>query len=495
MLVFMTRESRKSPSAPYRAITETPSLLSICVPAVSSGQQQEYSRPFSAPARICKVSRPWDPSTHVKLTHTKSTLERHEQGSIHSKDSQVEYITESLIEELGCQTKLQELWLGRVTSVPEGAEYTFWDMTKEQLETGREQVSQLLATLSTLPWIRRLEFQGLLEAMVDADVDIEDAKQNWKHIIESSFVSIMETTTVLDIHLLCKSITQTLTTEDVRHCMLVCRNWHVVFGPYLLQTITIRKWSSIDTFMSLRVQELFNRYAANVRSIHSSSDNIWPTLLSVPLKNLTVLGIHSIDLGKRYRQSDQNQTSLLLSFFRSSPKIEVLKLGFFEAEQVQDVLSAVLGLQYLRKLSIQNTDPTDCHTVRRFLLSCYGLEKVHVWFFALEDAPIPTPAQDAQELLQLTGSENPYSIDYMYYSFLKRCSALERFSVPGNASPDQVTHCIRSPRKNLADLFCMLSTLGRLKELEIRGLKDYFSDVELMERQEQCEQIKWVLFT
>ncbi|KAF9014464.1 hypothetical protein BGZ52_006624, partial [Haplosporangium bisporale] len=174
MLVFMTRGSRKSPSAPYRAITETPSLLSICVPAVSSGQQQEYSSPFSAPARICKVSRPWDPSTHVKLTHTKSTLcqmnSAKKKGSIHSKDSQVEYIPESLIEELGCQTKLQELWLGRVTRVPEGAEYTFWDMTKEQLETGREQVSQLLATLSTLPWIRRLEFQGLLEAMVDADV-------------------------------------------------------------------------------------------------------------------------------------------------------------------------------------------------------------------------------------------------------------------------------------------------------------------------------------
>ncbi|KAF9390892.1 hypothetical protein CPB97_008132 [Podila verticillata] len=109
--------------------------------------------------------------------------EGHEQGSIHSKDSQVEYVPESLVEELGCQTKLQELWLGRVTRVPEGAEYTFWDMTKEQLETGREQVSQLLATLSTLPWIRRLEFQGLLEVM-DADDDIEDAKKHWKHIIE-----------------------------------------------------------------------------------------------------------------------------------------------------------------------------------------------------------------------------------------------------------------------------------------------------------------------
>lgn len=196
----------------------------------------------------------------------------------------------------------------------------------------------------------------------------------------------------------------------------------------------------MDTFTSPRVQEPFSRYIVNVRSIHSYFDDIWSILFAVPLKNLTVLELPSIDLGRRHRQSDQNQTFLLLSFFRSSPKIEVLDFGLFGAEQGQDVLFAVLGLQHLRELSIQNIDMTDCRTVRRFLFSCYGLEKVHVWFFALEDAPSPTPAQDAQELLQLTGSKKPYfkvkdfsvdsqiydhSIDYMYYSFLKRCSALD----------------------------------------------------------------------
>lgn len=125
--------------------------------------------------RLTFKSRCWGGLSEAK--------EGHEQGSIHSKDSQVEYVPESLIEQLGYQTKLQELWLGRATKVPEGAEYTFWDMSEEQLETGRKQVSQLLATLKMLPWIRRLEFQGLLEAM-DADDDMEDAKQNWKHVIE-----------------------------------------------------------------------------------------------------------------------------------------------------------------------------------------------------------------------------------------------------------------------------------------------------------------------
>ncbi|KAI9231133.1 MAG: hypothetical protein BYD32DRAFT_467448 [Podila humilis] len=292
-----------------------------------------------------------------------------------------------------------------------------------------------------------------------------------------------------------------------------------------------------------------------------------PILPSVPLKNLTVLEIHSIDLGKRYRQSDQNQTSLLLSFFRSSPKIEVLELGFFGAEQGQDVLSAVLGLQYLRELSIQNTDPTDCHTMRRFLLSCYGLEKVHVWFFALEDAPIPTLAQDAQEfatnrkrepILQvntslgagsrlaailaahtrrlrhlhtrktfLSGEEvaglivachrlesfvgaikqqDPElvisallehrdtlevvdlkrigvskAIGLMMHSLLSACSKLKTFSAMASLA--------NVSQEELGRLILHAVDAGRLKELEIRGLKDYFSDVELRERQEQCEQI------
>lgn len=149
--------------------------------------------------------------------------------------------------------------------------------------------------------------------------------------------------------------------------MLVCRNWHTAFEPYLLQTITIRQRSSMDTFTSPRVQEPFSRYIVNVRSIHSYFDDIWSILFAVPLKNLTVLELPSIDLGRRHRQSDQNQTPLLLSFFRSSPKIEILDFGFFGAEQGQDVLFAVLGLQHLRELSIQKFDMTDCRTVRRFL--------------------------------------------------------------------------------------------------------------------------------
>ncbi|KAG0025486.1 hypothetical protein BGZ81_007122 [Podila clonocystis] len=105
----------------------------------------------------------------------------HEQGSVYDLDSQVEYVPESLIEQLGSLTMLQELWLGRVPSLLEGAEYTFWDLTEEQVETGRKQASHLLA-LSTLPWIRRLEFQGLREVMNDDE--IEDAKQFWKHVVE-----------------------------------------------------------------------------------------------------------------------------------------------------------------------------------------------------------------------------------------------------------------------------------------------------------------------
>ncbi|KAG0352586.1 hypothetical protein BG005_007999 [Podila minutissima] len=106
----------------------------------------------------------------------------HEQGSVHDLDSQVEYVPESLIEQLGSLAMLQELWLGRAPSLLEGAEYTFWDLTEEQVEASQKQASRLLATLSTLPWIRRLEFQGLREVMDDDE--IEDAKQFWRHVVE-----------------------------------------------------------------------------------------------------------------------------------------------------------------------------------------------------------------------------------------------------------------------------------------------------------------------
>ncbi|KAG0086400.1 hypothetical protein BGZ93_000134 [Podila epicladia] len=106
----------------------------------------------------------------------------YEHGSVYDLDSQVEYVPESLIEQLGSLAMLQELWLGRATSLPEGAEYTFWDLTEEQVETSQKQASKLLATLSTLPWIRRLQFQGLREVMDDDE--IEDAKQFWRHVVE-----------------------------------------------------------------------------------------------------------------------------------------------------------------------------------------------------------------------------------------------------------------------------------------------------------------------
>lgn len=55
-------------------------------------------------------------------------------------------------------------------------------LPEDQAATSQKQGSQLLATLSTLLRIRRVEFQGLQEAMNKDEV--EKAKQNWKHIIE-----------------------------------------------------------------------------------------------------------------------------------------------------------------------------------------------------------------------------------------------------------------------------------------------------------------------
>ncbi|KAF8935287.1 hypothetical protein BGZ52_013180 [Haplosporangium bisporale] len=95
-------------------------------------------------------------------------------------ERELEYVPEFLVVQLGRMAKLEEISLRRVVAVGQGPVTDMRTMPTENYETSRKQVSLMLTTLSTLPELRRVEFQGMQGAM---DTErVENAKQHWKHI-------------------------------------------------------------------------------------------------------------------------------------------------------------------------------------------------------------------------------------------------------------------------------------------------------------------------
>ncbi|KAI9242881.1 MAG: hypothetical protein BYD32DRAFT_832 [Podila humilis] len=95
-------------------------------------------------------------------------------------ERELEYVPEFLVLQLGRMAKLEEISLRRVVAVGKGPVTDMRTMPTEHYETSRKQVSLMLTTLSTLPELRRVEFQGMQGAMDTERVD--NAKQHWKHI-------------------------------------------------------------------------------------------------------------------------------------------------------------------------------------------------------------------------------------------------------------------------------------------------------------------------
>lgn len=124
--------------------------------------------------KLCYKSRRWD------TIGPGGGIERIQKGSIHGNQG-LEYVPESLISQLGQLTRLEDLCLARVGVVRDGAEFTFWDMTEQQVQMSREQTSQLLSVLSTLSGLRRVEFRGLTQVIDSGKLD--NAKQHWKHVM------------------------------------------------------------------------------------------------------------------------------------------------------------------------------------------------------------------------------------------------------------------------------------------------------------------------
>ncbi|KAF9311191.1 hypothetical protein BG003_007688 [Podila horticola] len=96
-------------------------------------------------------------------------------------ERKIEYVPESLMSQLGQLSKLEDIWLARVEVVRDGAEFTFRDMTAEQIQTSREQTSRLLSVLSTLSALRRVAILGLKQVIDSGELD-DVKKQHWRHV-------------------------------------------------------------------------------------------------------------------------------------------------------------------------------------------------------------------------------------------------------------------------------------------------------------------------
>ncbi|KAG0348383.1 hypothetical protein BG005_011563 [Podila minutissima] len=100
-------------------------------------------------------------------------------------DYSPEFVPEFLVLQLGRLKKLEGLVLRRVTQMGLGVEAKLQALHEELYEMGRQQVTHLFETLSTLPEMRRVELQGMREAMVILEID--KAKQCWNYIEALSY--------------------------------------------------------------------------------------------------------------------------------------------------------------------------------------------------------------------------------------------------------------------------------------------------------------------
>ncbi|KAF9289492.1 hypothetical protein BGZ74_000719 [Mortierella antarctica] len=103
----------------------------------------------------------------------------------HGIDYSPEFVPEFLILQLGRLKKLEGLVLRHVTQMGLGVEAKLQALHEELYEMGRQQVAHLFETLSILPEMRRVELQGMREAMVILEID--KAKQCWNHIEALSY--------------------------------------------------------------------------------------------------------------------------------------------------------------------------------------------------------------------------------------------------------------------------------------------------------------------
>ncbi|KAG0352587.1 hypothetical protein BG005_008000 [Podila minutissima] len=227
---------------------------------------------------------------------------------------------------------------------------------------------------------------------------------------------------VFDIHLLLDSICRDLTTLDVRRCTLVCRDWNASFGPYLWQTIVIRRRSTYNRFNSSTLIARLAQHSKTIHSLDSDFPEVWPVFLTVPLDNLTVL--KSPSLPTRISQS----------------YISVRR------RQEQQLLPAIRGLQHLRELHIhiENSDPIDSKHVRQWLLSSCRLEKLHIRLRLGVYRLAKTSEEDAADILELNGTivesasitdlsfpcNLRYRDGYTLLPLLRLCSKLERIALP-----------------------------------------------------------------
>ncbi|KAF9390891.1 hypothetical protein CPB97_008131 [Podila verticillata] len=299
----------------------------------------------------------------------------------------------------------------------------------------------------------------------------------------------MPTISVFDIHLLLDTICRDLTTQDVRRCLLVCRDWHASFEPYLWRTIVIRRRSSYKQFNSSSlIQARLAQRSKTIHSLESVFPEVWPVFLTVPLDNLTVLKSPSLPQRQAHSLVNERYGPQLMHLIAVCPKLEVLHVGFLNSTNGENnlLLPAIRRLRHLRELHIENYDRINCQHVRQWLLSSCRLEKLHIRLPIGGYHRAKKPEEDAADILELNGSQiESASItdlsfacrvydcaDYTFLPFLRLCSKLERFAMPNMYSFYAVS--------NVATI--LASTATRLRHLDLRTTDIHASNAAVLIR-------------
>ncbi|KAG0023902.1 hypothetical protein BGZ82_010615, partial [Podila clonocystis] len=251
-----------------------------------------------------------------------------------------------------------------------------------------------------------------------------------------------------DIHFIKEAICQDLSSRDIRRCMLVCREWHANFSPYIWRDITLRRRHALKKFKSLVTQTALESQAQNVRVVSIIFAEVWPIFCTHPIHNLTVLKSPVVRRQNWTNSTSNNYNRDLITILNSNPSLHTLELGHFSnaQETLEDLLDSIQSHNSLQRIKIDHPKASISSPMFGLvLLACLKLQSIYInirvhsthgqlepirhTFMRLSKLLDNAATTTTLKELHLPGKIYPGD-HYVFLSILALCSGLERITLP-----------------------------------------------------------------
>ncbi|KAF9309561.1 hypothetical protein BG003_009607 [Podila horticola] len=210
----------------------------------------------------------------------------------------------------------------------------------------------------------------------------------------------------LSIPHICDDVVRHLSKEDVRNCIMVSKEFHQTFVPYIWRTISVserRSYKSLRTNILASDSQILFEAQSRIQTLSSVYGETWdlfvkhadtssdassdPTDTLVPqysprasFTNLTVL--HALSNSDEVGCSINNPkyVSQLLAVIKYSPRLHELKIidhCSLDNMQLTQFASIIRGHPSLKDLKIR-ADEIHCSVYRKILWACWNLDRLAI---------------------------------------------------------------------------------------------------------------------